>query len=283
VKIARSNKELADILSDYKLNNPKHTVGFVPTMGALHNGHMSLVKAAKLASNFVVSSVFVNPTQFNEASDLLKYPRTESADIELLKSRGCDLVYIPSVEDIYPDNNSNYLIDLQGLDKVMEGKYRDGHFDGVCMVVERLFDLVNPDYAFFGKKDFQQVSIIKHMVKIRGLKVEIISCPILREKSGLAMSSRNTLLSDYEKQEATLISKSLSTGVKVYQNGFGIDTVKQTMLSIFNRGSLKFEYMDIVDNTTLLEVSVLTDNCTVCIAAYCGKVRLIDNFQFTKS
>ena len=283
MKIARNNQELEQILTNYQFNNPTHTIGFVPTMGALHVGHMSLVNQAKSKVNFLVTSVFVNPAQFNEVSDLDKYPRTEQADIELLKTNHCDLVYIPTVEDVYPKINSNYSIDLNGLDKVMEGKYRDDHFDGVCMVVERLFDLVKPNYAFFGKKDFQQVAIVNHMVKVRGLDVKIISSPIKRELSGLAMSSRNTLLSDFEREEAIVISKALESGVLAYQRGFKIDRVRETMLSIFYRGSLKLEYMEIVDNKTLQEVSELNNNCTVCIAAYCGSVRLIDNFQFSDS
>ena len=282
MKIARNNQELEQILENYKLDNPTHTIGFVPTMGALHQGHMSLVKQAKIKSNFLVVSVFVNPTQFNESADLDKYPRTESADIELLKSNNCDLIYLPSVEDIYPNKKSNYYIDLVGLDKVMEGKYRENHFDGVCMVVERLFSLVKPDYAFFGKKDFQQVAIIDYMVKDRELAVEIISCPIKRELSGLAMSSRNMLLSAYEKNQAVIINDALSSGVSAYKRGFKIDMVMGTMLSIFYRGSLQLEYIEIVDNVTLQKVSELNDNCTVCIAAYCGSVRLIDNFQFSR-
>ena len=163
----------------------------------------------------------------------------------------------------------------------MEGKYRDDHFDGVCMVVERLFNLVKPDSAFFGKKDFQQVAIINHMVKERALNVSIVSCPIKRELSGLAMSSRNTLLTDFERAQSTVISKALSAGVNAYKRGFKLGRVKQTILSLFYRGDLKLEYMEIVDNVTLKEVTELNDNCTVCIAAYCGKVRLIDNFQFS--
>jgi len=280
VKIARNNTELETFITEFRKNNPNKTVGFIPTMGALHQGHMSLIKEANSQSNFVVTSIFVNPTQFNEVSDLQKYPRTEEADIKLLEKNNCDLVYIPSVQDIYPKNNLNYFIDLQGLDKVMEGKYRDGHFDGVCMVVERLFNLVKPDIAFFGKKDFQQVAIINFMVKDRGLNIKIEACPIKREISGLAMSSRNTLLSKFEKEEASIISKALGAGVTVFQQGYGIKMVRQTMLTILNRGSLKIEYLDIVDNDTLKEVSEINSNCSVCIAAYCGSVRLIDNFQF---
>ena len=282
MKIARNNKELANFLSNYKQENPTHSIGFTPTMGALHAGHISLINEAKKQSNLVVVSIFVNPTQFNDSTDLQNYPRTEKEDIELLKTNNCDLVYLPSVEDIYPNEKSEYSIDLQGLDKVMEGKYRDNHFNGVCMVVERLLKLVKPTNAYFGKKDFQQVAIIKHMVKTRNLDVNIISCPIKREKSGLAMSSRNTLMSKFEKEEATIISKALNAGVSVFKQGFDINRVRQTILSILNRSSLKLEYLNIVDNVNLKEILEINTNSTVCIAAYCGQVRLIDNFQFKK-
>lgn len=281
MKIIRNNSELALFLNEFRLKHPKRAVGFVPTMGALHEGHMSLISEAKKASNLIVFSIFVNPTQFNDSTDLAKYPRTEQADLDLLEHNGCDLVFIPSESDIYPDKTKKYLIKLNGLDKVMEGKYRNGHFDGVCMVVERFFHLVNPDFSFFGKKDFQQVAIIKHMVKIRGLKTKIISCPIKREPSGLAMSSRNSLLSDIEKKNATILSLTLKAGIEAYQSGFDIKHTFDKMMLIFNSGHLKLEYLEIVDNDTLSPVTSLNANCSICIAAYCGSVRLIDNIQFT--
>lgn len=282
MKIARSNQELKAELLNYKLNNPDNSIGFVPTMGALHDGHISLVNQGKENCDYIVVSIFVNPTQFNESADLTNYPRTESADIELLKLNGCDLVFIPTVEDIYPKNRDKYSIDLMGLDKVMEGKFRDNHFDGVCMVVERLFNLVEPDFAYFGKKDFQQVAVVDFMVKERGLKVEIVACPIKRESSGLAMSSRNELLTNFERNEAKVINEALSSGLAAYQRGFKLNRVKETILSVFYRGNLELEYLEIVDNKTLKRVTELNGSCTVCIAAYCGSVRLIDNFQFFK-
>ena len=165
VIIARNNKDLAFFLTNFRSKNEHKTIGFIPTMGALHNGHMSLIKEAKAHCEFVVCSLFVNPTQFNDSKDLDKYPRTEKEDLTLLELNNCDLVFIPSESDIYPKKIKDYSINFNGLDKVMEGKYRDGHFNGVCMVVERFFNLIEPNFAFFGRKDFQQVAIIKHMVK----------------------------------------------------------------------------------------------------------------------
>lgn len=279
MKIIKDIKQLKDELSIFKNDNPQLKVGFVPTMGALHNGHLSLIEQAKNHTDFVVCSIFVNPTQFNDKSDLEKYPRTIEADVELLKANGCDLVFIPSVDDVYPNNNTEYSINLNGLDEVLEGKYRPGHFNGVCMVVERLFNIVEPDTAFFGIKDFQQVAIIKYMTKLRDLDIEIIACPIKRESSGLAMSSRNMLLSDQEKIEATILSKTIFKGKEVFENGGSLKEMYEQMHQLFNTSNLELEYLEIVDNNTLKKVDVPTKNCSICIAAYCGNVRLIDNCQ----
>ncbi len=281
MKIVRNNKDLEAFLTDFRLKNPKKRLGFVPTMGALHNGHMSLIKAAKDQTDFVACSVFVNPTQFNDSSDLDKYPRTEKEDLNLLELNGCDLVFIPSESEIYPKKSQEYSINLNGLDKVLEGKYREGHFNGVCMVVERFFSLFKPDFGFFGKKDFQQVAIIKHMVKTRKLSITIVSCPIMREESGLAMSSRNSLLSDQEKLDAMIINQTLKSGVAAFHKGNNFDQVMTKMKSIFNTGTLKLEYLEIVNNDSLDSVTTIDHNCSVCIAAYCGSVRLIDNYQFS--
>ncbi len=279
MKVIKNIKHLKEQLSIIKNNNPQLKIGFVPTMGALHHGHLSLIEQAKNKTDFVICSIFVNPTQFNEKSDLEKYPRTVDADINLLKENECDLVFIPSVKDIYPNNNTAYSINLNGLDKVLEGKYRPGHFNGVCMVVERLFNIVEPDVAFFGIKDFQQVAIIKYMTKLRGFDIKIIACPIKRETSGLAMSSRNMLLSDKEKKEATILSKTIFKGKEVFKNGGNLTEMYQQMHQLFNTSNLKLEYLKIVDNDYLREVETPTKNCTICIAAYCGSVRLIDNCQ----
>jgi len=281
VKIIRNITDLHLFLEEYKRFFPLKIIGFVPTMGALHAGHMSLIKQAKNQCNLVICSIFVNPTQFNDKSDLEKYPRTEVADIELLKSNQCDVVFIPSKEDIYPNKKIKYLIDLNGLDTVLEGKYRDNHFVGVCMVVERLFKLVMPNKAFFGIKDFQQVAIIKHMVNEKNIDINIVACPIIREESGLAMSSRNMLLLKQDKKEAVIISQALFKGLEAYKNGFQLTEVLKVMLKILNESSLQLEYLEIVNNDTLQNVTEINDNSSVCIAAYCGKVRLIDNCQFS--
>ena len=259
--------------------NSTLVIGFVPTMGALHEGHLSLIKKAKEQSDIVICSVFVNPTQFNEKSDLDKYPRTIEKDIKLLEENNCDIVFTPTVEEVYPNNTKDYVIDLNGLDKVLEGKYRPGHFDGVCMVVERLFDIVKPNKAFFGIKDFQQVAIIKYMTQLRGFDIDIVACPIKREASGLAMSSRNILLSDQQKEEATIISKTIFKGKDVFKNGGDIEEMYDIMKALFKTSTLKLEYLEIVDNNTLKSVKFVTNNCSICIAAYCGEVRLIDNCQ----
>ena len=281
MKIIRNITDLNLFLDEFKRLFPLKKIGFVPTMGALHAGHISLIKQANKQCNLVVCSVFVNPTQFNEQSDLEKYPRTEEADIELLKSNACDVVFIPSEVDIYPNKKITYLIDLNGLDTVLEGKYRDNHFVGVCMVVERLFNLVTPNTAFFGIKDFQQVAIIKYMVQQKKLNINIVSCSITREESGLAMSSRNMLLSEKQKKEAVVISQALFKGVDAYKNGLQLADVLTIMQQILGQSTLKVEYLEIVDNDTLQNVTQINQNSTVCIAAYCGKVRLIDNCQFS--
>jgi pantoate--beta-alanine ligase len=280
MKVINSVIDLNKEIESFRSKNPKVTVGFVPTMGALHNGHVSLLHKAKQASELVVCSIFVNPTQFNNKEDLKNYPRTVDADLKILEENNCDIAFFPSESEIYPKNRDKYQIDLAGLDKVLEGKFRDDHFNGVCMVVERLFDIVKPDIAAFGLKDFQQVAIIKHMISVRNINVEILPCPILRETSGLAMSSRNALLSNQQKSEAAIIYKTLAEGKAEYNNGSDLETILEKMNSVFKKGNLKLEYLEIVDNNTLNSVEYVTTNLTCCIAAYSGVVRLIDNIQF---
>lgn len=252
-------------------------IGFVPTMGALHAGHTSLIHEAKKETDFVVASIFVNPTQFNNADDLKNYPRMLDKDIELLQEHFCDAVFIPDVETIYPENYSSIKLDLSPLDTVMEGKYRPGHFDGVVNVVYRLFDIIEPQKAFFGNKDFQQVAIIKAMTKKVNLPIQIIGCPTLREKNGLALSSRNLRLSEDQRTEALALYKTLILGEKIASYLSPKETLKE-MIQHFTQSSLELEYLEIVDPTTLLP---LTDfwvpGATACIVAYCGEVRLIDN------
>ncbi len=253
------------------------SIGFVPTMGALHQGHMDLVSRANAECDVVVVSVFVNPTQFNNPSDLEKYPRTPEADSELLKKFGCDIAFFPSEREIYPENLVSPRVDLEGLDEVMEGKFRPGHFKGVVQVVSRLFELVEPQKAFFGLKDFQQVAVIKKMVEQLSLPIQIVPCETSRTEKGLAMSSRNKRLTEEQKEEALIIFKTLTQAKQDAAQFSPAETVARAV-EFFNRGTLQLEYLTIVDPVTLQD---LTDHwvpgATMCIACFCGEVRLIDN------
>ncbi|HIP37659.1 MAG TPA: pantoate--beta-alanine ligase [Crocinitomix sp.] len=273
--------ELKQVKSRMINNDSSFCVGFVPTMGALHEGHLSLIEAAKKQCDIVICSVFVNPTQFNEKSDLQNYPRTLEKDLQLLKKNGCDIVFTPSVEEMYPTKNEDYFIDLNGLGDVLEGKFRPGHFNGVCMVVEKLFKIVEPNKAFFGIKDFQQVAVIKHLVIEKQINVEIVSCPIKRDKNGLALSSRNTLLTDVQREKAKVLSQTIFKGKEVFDNGGDLGEMYDEMLKLFKQSDLKLEYLEVVDNKTLKAVRFVNSNCSICIAAYCGDVRLIDNCQLS--
>ena len=278
MKIVTEVKELKTLINTYRSENPSNKIGFVPTMGALHLGHVSLIEAASDSCDFIITSIFVNPTQFNDKKDLERYPRTIDSDIAVLTNTSCDLLFLPTVEEMYPAGNT-YSIDLNGLDKVMEGKFRQGHFDGVCNIVETFFRIISPDKSFFGIKDFQQVAIIKYMIKLRGLGTEIVTCPILRETSGLAMSSRNALLSEQEKEDARILNWVLKLGKLLVIEGKPLDVVKENMLALFGTGKLTLEYLEIVDNDSLESVDKVQANISACIVAYCGKVRLIDNIQ----
>ncbi len=254
------------------------SVGFVPTMGALHNGHISLINKAKQENSLAIASVFVNPTQFNNADDLKKYPRTIDADKALLGQYGCDVLFFPSVDEIYPEKD-NTLFDLGGLDTLMEGKFRPGHFNGVAMVVKRLLEIVQPNNAYFGEKDFQQLSIIRYMVKAEKLPVTIIGCPTLRETSGLAMSSRNMRLTEEERVEAAAIYKAM-TEAKENAKTLPPRKVKELFESAINQNPVfKFEYFEIVDSETLLPVEDWNPQrkAVGCVAIWIRDVRLIDN------
>lgn len=254
------------------------SIGFVPTMGALHEGHLSLVEQAGKQSGFVVVSIFVNPTQFNDKGDLERYPRDLEKDLQLLSATPCQLVFAPEVEEVYPSPDTRQF-DFGTLEQVMEGKFRPGHFNGVAQVVSRLFDMVQPDKAFFGLKDFQQLAIINEMVRMLNLPVQIIPCPIIRETDGLAMSSRNMLLSPEQRRNAAHISATLFEAVN--KNGaLSVEELSRWVISRINENDyLNTEYFEIVNSQTLLPVSSWEDPCTkvACIAVHCGKVRLIDN------
>ena len=262
------------------------TIGFVPTMGALHAGHASLVQHAVAENDVCVVSVFVNPTQFNNPEDLLKYPRTLEQDVTLLTQLGVHFVFAPSPEEMYSPEEMNvpFSFDFNGLDEVMEGKMRPGHFNGVVQVVSRLFDLVQPTRAYFGEKDFQQLAIIRHMVTTSTLaaqypNLQIIGCPIVREESGLALSSRNQRLSEEEKKTAVNISHTLFSSLEWAKNA-SVAQVQQRVIDTINAiEGLDVEYYEIVDKTTLQPTNTF-DNAVGCVTVYCGPVRLIDNIQY---
>lgn len=284
MKVAKNEKELASALAFAKAKNPNVIIGFVPTMGALHSGHISLIRQAQKSCDFVVCSIFVNPSQFNNANDLKVYPRTVEADQILLEEANCDLLFLPSFEVIYPNGIPSYSIDLQGLDQGMEGAFRPGHFNGVCMVVERFFELVSPNKAFFGLKDFQQLAIIRKMTKIRNLPIEIIASPIARAKNGLALSSRNALLTKEQRTDAGLISKALKAGIEKSKEIKEANAIKKYIITFFEgQTEMAVEYVEIVENENLTPVAKIDRNCTVCIVVFYGNVRLIDNMQFSES
>ena len=250
-------------------------------MGALHEGHASLVRYAVAENEIVVVSVFVNPTQFNDKNDLLKYPRTLEADCELLEKEGADYVFAPSVEEIYPEPDTRQF-SYAPLDTVMEGKYRPGHFNGVCQVVSKLFMMVEPDKAYFGEKDFQQLAIIREMVKQMNFPLQIVGCPIVREEDGLALSSRNTRLSAQEREFALNISKTLFRS-KEFAASHSVEETQQFVEeSIASSEGLQLEYFEIVDGLTLQRIENWedTDYVVGCITVFCGDVRLIDNIKY---
>ena len=256
-------------------------IGFVPTMGALHEGHASLVRRAVAENEIVVVSVFVNPTQFNDKNDLLKYPRTLEADCELLEKEGTAYVFAPSVEEIYPEPDTRQF-SYAPLDTVMEGKFRPGHFNGVCQVVSKLFMMVEPDVAYFGEKDFQQLAIIREMVKQMNFPLQIVGCPIVREADGLALSSRNARLSDEQRKQALEISQTLFKSQEYAASHTLEETQQFVEESIAAAEGLELEYFEIVDGMTLQKIASWedTDYIVGCITVFCGEVRLIDNIKY---
>jgi pantoate--beta-alanine ligase len=262
------------------------TIGLVPTMGALHEGHASLVRRAVADCDVCVVSVFVNPTQFNNKEDLLRYPRNIERDAEYLRSLGAHFVFAPTPEEMYSaeEMETTFQFDFAGLDQVMEGKMRPGHFNGVVQVVSRLFYLVRPQRAYFGEKDFQQLAIIHHMVERSSMAgtfgdLKIIDCPIVREASGLAMSSRNERLSAEEKETALAISRTLFASLE-WAKSASVQEVQQRVVDQINAvPGLEVEYYEIVDQTTLLPTDTFR-HAIGCVTVYCGPVRLIDNIKY---
>lgn len=281
MKIYKTTKGLENALR--ALRAESKTIGLVPTMGALHAGHLSLVERCVAENDVCVVSVFVNPTQFNNQTDLEKYPRTLEADAALLAGAKCSILFAPSVKQIYPKPDTR-VFDFGQLDKVMEGVHRPGHFNGVGQVVSRLFDIVKPGKAYFGEKDYQQLAIIRKMVKDYKYPIEIVGCPIVREKDGMALSSRNMRLSKDERKRAVRISQTLFKSVEMAATK-SLEEVKQWVIDEINKDSiLNVEYYDIVNSETMQSVKSWkdADKITGCITVYCGEVRLIDNIQYKK-
>lgn len=260
------------------LRNSGKTIGFVPTMGALHAGHISLVKKAKADNDYALVSIFVNPTQFNNPDDLAKYPRIPAQDLPLLENAGCDFVFMPAVYEMYHGNtvSNRGNIQLGPLGEVMEAKHRPGHFDGVITIVRKLFEASGRCKAYFGQKDFQQLAVVRLLVKTENIPVEIIACPIIREDDGLAMSSRNMRLTAEQRQAATILSKILFE-VKSHWRNESIEDLKLRAEKIISTEPLvRLEYFSIADRDTLLPLTE-KKNAVICIAAYLGEIRLIDN------
>ncbi|MBN2175988.1 MAG: pantoate--beta-alanine ligase [Bacteroidales bacterium] len=276
MKTVNTISETRDLINSIKIQGK--TVGFVPTMGALHDGHITLIREARKENNFIVCSIFVNPIQFNNPNDLKNYPREIEKDIKKLVEAKCDLLFHPSVEEMYPEPD-NTIFDFGDLDKVMEGAFRPGHFNGVAVVVKKLFEIVTPHRAYFGMKDYQQLVIIHQLTKDYEIPVEIVPCTTVREKDGLAMSSRNQLLSKSERKIAPIIYETLKL-VKVQSGYATISELKDFVHDQFRKHkNMKLEYFEIVDMYTLKSIRTWADSRTAiaCIAVYLGNVRLIDN------
>lgn len=282
--ICKTRDEISAAVAELRRQNK--TLGFVPTMGALHNGHLSLVKKSMSENDCTAVSIFVNPTQFNNKHDLQTYPRTVDADVKLLEETGADIAFVPSVETMYPEGLDNVTesYDFGFIGQVMEGAARPGHFNGVGIVVHRLFDLVKPDRAYFGMKDFQQIAIIREMVRQCNINIEIIPCPIVREDDGLALSSRNTRLNEEQRRQAVQISQTLFKAVGLVGEK-SVDKVKEFVISTVNSVPLlDVEYFEIVDGNSLQTISSWNEAEWVvgCITVNVGDVRLIDNITLKK-
>lgn len=257
------------------------SIGFVPTMGALHKGHLSLVEQAKKENDLVVVSIFVNPTQFDKKEDLINYPKTIDTDLSLLKSVFCDLVFTPTAEEMYANNIQSSAFNFDGLEHQMEGKFRDGHFNGVGTIVKRLFEIVKPTKAYFGEKDFQQLQIIRNMVKKHHMPIKIVGCPIYREDDGLAMSSRNERLTKAHRAAAPFIYKTIEQA----KEEFGTKNVEEVIAWVENEFKkqplLNLEYFEIANEDTLkrIETKQEKQKYRAFIAVFAGKIRLIDNIS----
>lgn len=281
MKVLRTVGELRQAMDEARAAG--QSIGLVPTMGALHAGHASLVDKAREQNNIVVVSVFVNPTQFNNPNDLSTYPRTEQADCELLEKHGADYAFIPSVEEIYPEPDTR-VFPLGEVAEVMEGAMRPGHFNGVAQIVSKLFAMVLPTRAYFGEKDFQQIAVIRRMVQLEGFDLEIVACPIKREPDGLALSSRNVRLTPEGRAQAPAIHRVLAESLTMAADHTPAEVKQWVTEQINNAGGLETEYYEIADALTMQPVdNWQSPNGTVgCVTVYCGDVRLIDNILYTR-
>lgn len=270
--------EVRRLVEEYR--KAGEVIGLVPTMGALHKGHLSLLDACKKDCTISICSIFVNPTQFNDKNDLARYPRMPEKDCQMLQEKGCDIVFMPSVEEMYPAPDTR-VFDFGKIDKVLDGAHRPGHFNGVGQIVSKLFDVINPQKAYFGLKDYQQVLVIKNLVKQLKLPVEVIPCPILREADGLAMSSRNMLMSTEERKAASLIPKAMQLAKEQFGKMPLPDLKRRLFEEITKEPLLKPDYIEFCDAETLESVKETTNEKNIiCLAAiFSGKIRLIDNIQ----
>lgn len=283
MEVITTVKGLTDICSNYR--SGEQTIGLVPTMGALHAGHMSLIERARKENDRVVVSVFVNPTQFNNPNDLKTYPRTVEADCEKLRQAGVDIAFVPTVEEIYPEPDTR-VFELGQVAEVMEGARRPGHFNGVAQIVSKLFAWVNPTRAYFGEKDFQQIAIIRKMAQIEGFDFEIVACPIMREDDGLAMSSRNVRLSARQREVAPNIASILAQSIDYAKSHTVGETAESVIEQINSYPEMEVEYYEIVNSLTMQPIAVWPQGdepqAVGCVTVNLGDVRLIDNIKYPK-
>ena len=276
MEIIKTKIDIRKVLNSHKLKG--RSIGFVPTMGALHAGHVSLVKKSNEINDITICSVFVNPTQFNKSNDFENYPSTIESDVQLLEDANCDILFLPSKEEMYSGGKEESF-DYGNLGNVMEGAHRPGHFNGVALVISKFFNILNPNSAFFGQKDYQQLAIIKQLVIDKSFNVKVYSCSTFREKSGLAMSSRNNRLNKAELIEASIIYKSLQLAKKHILINTPKDSLLKEVDSLYNKSNLELEYIEIADPITLQSIKDFRNHkqLVICVAAFLGDVRLIDN------
>lgn len=276
-------RTVAELKAKLDAARAKGSIGLVPTMGALHAGHRSLIERARKENDTVVVSVFVNPTQFNNPTDLATYPRTEEADAAMLREAGVDFAFIPSVDEIYPEPDTR-VFDLGPVAEVMEGAMRPGHFNGVAQIVSKLFDFTRPTRAYFGEKDFQQIAVIRRMVELEGFDLEIVDCPIKREDDGLAMSSRNVRLTPEQRAIAPAIHRTLESSICWARDHSVGETKRYVIDEINSFPHMQVEYYEIVDSLTMQPIADWseTESAVGCVTVFCGDVRLIDNIKYPK-